>query len=139
VSSNIFPILPLIQPATSARPTYATRDLVAVSGKRISVAWRASSITALSFRLRLRSWKMAPNETGSGGQNWASYTEPDLFLAFFNTHKGKWDSWLLNNTAGAYWRGGPTQPRVRFTSDECPIVEDSPGLYTADVELETVL
>jgi len=70
---------------------------------------------------------------------WAAYTEPGLFRYFFDTHRGQWDSWLLDNSTGAYDPGGASQPRVVFTTDRCPMREEHPGIYIADVELETVL
>jgi hypothetical protein len=132
VSSNVFPILPLVQPGKSARASYATRDLVAVSGKRVSAAWRSSAIRRIQFTVKLRTWKYCPSP-------WAAYLESDLLDLWVTTHKGKWDSWLLDNSTGLYWRGGPSQPRVRFVTDEPEIDEEQPGLYVANLELETVL
>ena len=132
MSSNVFPIFPTVQAGKAARPTFATRDLVAVSGKRVSASWRSSAVRFIKFNVSLRSWKAAPAP-------WASYTEQELFDAWVVTHKGKADSWLLDNSTGLYWRGGPAQPRVRFVTDEPEIDEEQPGLYVAQVELETVL
>jgi hypothetical protein len=135
MSTNVFPILPLVQVKKSAPPTYSTKDLVAVSGKRVSAAWRVTPIVLPKFQVKLRTWRYAPSP-------WAAYTEPDLFLAFFNTHKGKLDSFLVDNTTRLYYPAGAadaTSLRVRFVSDVCPMVEEAPGLYSADVEWESVL
>ena len=132
MSDNVFPILPLVEPKKAAFPTFASRDLRSVSGKRVTAAWRSSAIRIIRFNVRLRSWKAAPAP-------WAAYMEQELFDAWVVTHKGKADSWLLDNSTGLYWRGGPAQPRVRFASDEPEIEEEQLGVYLAQVELETVL
>lgn len=136
MSNNVFPILPAVQINKGARPVFSTKDLISVSGKRISVSWRPNPIIQINFVAKLRSWKYGPTGT------WSTYTEPNILLAFFNTHKGKWDSFLVDNTTLLYYPAGAadaTSLRVHFVSNELSMIEEQPGLYVANVSWESVL
>ena len=132
MSALVFPIMPVIWPAKAEAPIYATKVMRAPSGKSVRAASRASPIVNIRFSL----WLCAARQCASP---WAAYTEPGLVRYFFDTHKGRWDSWLLDNSTGAYATAGASQPRVVFTTDRLPMREEMPGIYIADFELETVL
>jgi hypothetical protein len=129
----VFPILPLVEPQAEVEPDYATKTLRAPSGKRVAASYRASPIDTIRVRLTLREWKTAPAGT------WGTISERALVRYFFDTHRGSWDSFLLDNSTGVYQPGGISQPRVIFTSDKLAIRQVGAGLFVADVEWESVL
>ena len=70
---------------------YTTRVLKAVSGKEVRASWRSSSRRRFKVTfnfLRDNANCPAPN---------ASYTEVGLLKAFFDTHKGSWDSFSITD------------------------------------------
>jgi hypothetical protein len=134
VSTNRLPALPGLSVEKVRAPGYSTRTLRAVSGKEVRVAWRASAI--VTYRLKfnfLRSTVYAPNETGSGGQDWSAYTELALVKAFHTTHRGSWDSWhLLDPDGGA-------DVTVHFVDDVLSLTQVVPGVWSGELEVESVL
>jgi hypothetical protein len=115
-------------------PAFATRTLRAVSGKEVRASWRPSAITTYRLKFNfLRTTVNAPNETGSGGQDWSAYTELALVKAWHTTHRGSWDSWYLVDPDG----GASVQ--VHFTSDEIQFSRIVPGVWECELEAETVL
>ena len=132
MSDLVFPVLPLVDREASSSPGYATETHRSVSGKRVAVSWRSSSIDGIRFRVTLREWVNAPVGT------WGTISERALWRYFVDTHRGSWDSWLLDNSTGVYQKGGATQPRVLFRSDDPEIKQLGPGLFVADFDLEAV-
>lgn len=133
MSSLVFPIMPLVARDAETGGAYATATQYAVSGKRVVASYRATAIDSIRFQLTLRNWVNAP--AGS----WGTISERALVRYFFDTHRGAWDSWLLDNSTGVYQPGGVSQPRVIFTEDRLAFQQLGPGLFSVDMALETVL
>ena len=133
MSNLVFPIMPIILPEQEPTPEFSTDESTSPSGKRVSISYRASPIEKIVFSLYLRTWVNAP----AGA--WGTISEAAMFRYFFVTHRGRWDSFLLDNSTGAYCEFAGSQPRVVFTTDRLPWKKLRPGLYLAKCQLKSVL
>lgn len=135
MSSSVFPILPLIDREALRAPEYSTTVLRAWSGKEVRLGRQASPIVGIRVRLTLRTWRQAPSP-------WAAYDELALVKLFHQTMRGSLDTFILDNTTGAYDPSGPlnaTDLVVRFASDRLEFKRIVPGAWSLDLDLVTVI
>lgn len=124
--------MPAIDREGVASPRFATTILRNWSGKTVALSRQTSAIYEIAFKLTLRSWVMAPSP-------WQAATEYAFVNTWHATMKGSADTWLLDNSTGAYLPGGPTQPTVRFVDDRLEFQRMATGVYSVEFRLETVL
>ncbi len=131
MSTLTFPILPLIQPESEEEPSFETIVLRSPSGRRVTASFSDTQRQVFRVKITLRDWQTAPSP-------WGAYSETALFRYFLVTHKGPWDTFLLDNTGGVYLPGGATTPRVAFVDSKPKISRLGPGRYSVDVEWEVI-
>lgn len=136
MSSLVFPALPgvmVVRDVTRA-PYYRTTVLTMWSGKEVRLG--RQMISRVNVRLRVafaRSTVNGPDESGSGGQNWTTYTEIAVIKYFHDTHKGALDTFHLRDPDGG------ADLVVRFRDDALPLNEEVAGVWSGDLAVVTVL
>ncbi len=99
MSNSVFPTLPGLDVSVKRTPTFDTAVQQARSGKELRASWRANPryVYKLKFNV-LRSV--------------AALQEVQTLVNFFETHRGRWDSFLFNDPYDS------VQRRVRFDQDK---------------------
>ena len=106
---------------------YTTRVLKSVSGKEVRAAWRSSSRRRFKVTFDfLRDNANCPSPN-------ASYTETGLVRAFFDTHKGSWDSFSITDPLS----GAAVQ--VRLVEDSISFARIVPHVWQSEFEVVEVL
>ena len=126
MSASVFPALPGLE--RGIRRTLvsgSTTVYQTVGGRQQRVSWQDGTRYRYSGSLWLRDHVNAPAP-------WASYSELEIVEWFHVSHRGGWDSFLVDD-----WRDG-IRRRVRFLSDELPVEQIAGDNYwRVGIEWET--
>lgn len=136
MSTLVFPSLPGVRVVRGVvrSPTYRTTVLTAWSGKEVRLGRQTTSRVDVRLQVAyVRSTVNGPNETGSGGQNWTTYTELAVLKYFHDTHKGSLDTFHLRDPDGG------ADMNVRFQDDKLPLTEEVAGVWSGELDMVTVL
>lgn len=105
MSNSVFPsTLPGIDIKVSRRAIYSTKIQTARSGKELRASWWATPRYAYTLTLNF--------VRQAGFSSVTPSDEAATLVAFFETHRGAWDSFLFDDPYDA------VQRRVRFNGDE---------------------
>lgn len=135
MSSSVFPVLPgIVYSNVKRRPSYHTTILKAWSGKEVRLGRQALAIVSLSLQVNFaRTAVSAPDESGSGGQNWSAYSEYGVIKAFHDTMKGSLDTFHVRDPDGG------ADIVVRFASDDLDMGGVVAGVWQGRIDLVTVI
>ena len=117
MSNAVFPDL-VTEMALPREPIYDTNILPSPGGGETRSSWGAVRYRyTLDVTLR----------------QYGAFTEAATLLAFFDQHRGAWDSFLFNDPFDG------TQRRVRFEQDRLPLTRFATGVWTATFSLISVI
>lgn len=119
MSSSLFPTLAGAQLDVERTPIYSTTVQTEASGRELRAAW----MTAARYRYRIPYDFLRQDAAGD---------EAATLLAFFDAHKGSYESFLFTDPYDGVTR------RVRFAADELPLQRRLGRVWRGEVELLSV-
>lgn len=99
MSNSVFPSFPGLDVSVKRTPIFDTSIQQAKSGKELRAAWRANPRYAYKLKFNVL-------------RSVAALQEVQTLMTFFETHRGRWDSFLFNDPYDG------VQRRVRFNQDK---------------------